>query len=397
MRLLLVALHCQKMPDDPRMNELVYDAEDEYRPEPVPEPLPAAWLDGSYRVGIHTTIAGDIARSLDIAKKLGCNSLQIFSGSPRMWPRPSRARIPEEDAARFRARRLELGLGPVAIHVNYLINLAAADPVARVRTIQAFRDEISRGIQLDADFLIVHPGSARDGDMARATSMIAEAVRQAARGLKMGGLRILLENTAGMGNSVGSKFDQLAEILKLTPEVNTGVCIDTAHTFEAGYPIHTGEGLEQTIQELDRTVGLDRVFVLHINDSRTPFASRVDRHEGIGKGKIGLEAFARILQHPLLSPAQLPGRAFILETPIDEPGDDRRNVAAIWKLLGRAAVEQAPDAEDGFSMLASPRPKSAKTSSRRQGTRSGRKAKAAKQMRRRVKKAVKKPKARKRG
>jgi hypothetical protein len=132
------------------------------------------------------------------------------------------------------------------------------------------------------------------------------------------------------------------------------VCIDTAHLFEAGFPIHTSEGLEQTLARLELTVGLDRVFVIHVNDSKTPFGSRVDRHEHIGKGKIGLEAFERIMRHPLLSPARVAGRAFLLETPIDLPGDDRRNVAALWKLVGVAAV-QAPDAEDGFSMVRKPR------------------------------------------
>jgi deoxyribonuclease-4 len=329
---------------------LVYDAEDEYRPEPEPIPPPAAWLDGSFRIGIHTSIAGDIANSLDIAKKLGCNAVQIFSSSPRMWPRPGRALIPEADAARFRSRRAELGLGPVAIHANYLINLAARDPVARVRAIQSFRDELRRGMSLGADFVIVHPGSARDGDIKRAASDVGEALRQSARGLKLGGLRILVENTAGMGNAVGSKFEELAAILEGAREIDAGVCIDTAHTFEAGYPIHTADGLEQTLQHLERTVQLDRVHILHVNDSKTKFGSRVDRHQHIGKGEIGLEAMERILRHPLLSPTRVPGRAFLLETPIDAPGDDRRNVAAVWKCVGVAA-EQMPDAEDGFSMV----------------------------------------------
>jgi len=338
------------MPDEIHGPGLVYDAEDEYRPEPIPAPPPAPWLDGSFRIGIHTSIAGDIANSLEIAKKLGCNALQIFSSSPRMWPRPGRALIPEADAARFRARRAELALGPVAIHANYLINLAASDPVARVRAIQAFRDELLRGMSLGADFVIVHPGSARDGDLSRAAKDVGEALRQSARGLKLGGMRVLVENTAGMGNSVGSKFEELATILETSREIDAGVCLDTAHTFEAGYPIHTADGLEQTLERLEKTVELERVYVLHVNDSKTAFGSRVDRHEHIGKGEIGLEALGRILRHPLLSPSRVPGRAFLLETPIDLPGDDRRNVAAVWKLVGVAA-EQAPDAEDGFSMV----------------------------------------------
>ncbi len=343
------------MPDDIRNDALVFDAEDEYRPEPAAEPAPPAWLDGNYRIGIHTSIAGDIARSLEMARKLGCNALQIFSASPRMWPRPGRNVIAAADAARFRAKRAELGLGPVAIHANYLINLAASDPFARVRAIQAFRDEIVRGMALGADFLIVHPGSAGGGDKHQAAVRVGEAMRAAARGLKMGALRVLAENTAGMGSAVGAKFEELATILNAAGELDAGVCIDTAHTFEAGYPIHTAEGLEQTLGEMEQTIGLGRVFVVHVNDSKTEFGSRVDRHEHIGKGKIGAEALGRMLLHPMLAPSRLPGRAFLLETPIDAPGDDRRNVAAVWKLVGVAA-EQAPDAEDGFSMMRAAKP-----------------------------------------
>jgi endonuclease IV len=162
-----------------------------------------------------------------------------------------------------------------------------------------------------------------------------------------------------MGKSIGSKFEELAAIIKGAPEVDLGVCIDTAHLFEAGFPIHTAEGLEQTLARMELTFGLDRVFVIHVNDSKTPFGSRVDRHEHIGKGKIGLEAFERIMRHPLLSPERVAGRAFLLETPIDLPGDDRRNVAALWKLVGIAA-DQEPDAEDGFSMVTVARTKKSK-------------------------------------
>src|SRR5882724_896576 len=246
-----------RMLDETNSPQLVYDAEDEYVPEPVPPPLAPVWQDGSFRIGIHTSIAGDIARSLDIAKKLGCNAMQIFSSSPRMWPRPGRSLIPEADAARFRQRRRELALGPVAIHANYLINLATTDPVGRVRTIQAFRDELLRGMSLGADFIIVHPGSVRDGNMAQATALVAEAIRQSTRGLKMGDMRILLENTAGMGNAIGAKFEELATIIKGAPEVDLGVCLDTAHLFETGYPIHTAEGLEQTLARFEMSVGLD--------------------------------------------------------------------------------------------------------------------------------------------
>ena len=331
--------------------EPAYDTDDEYRPEPEPIPQPPAWQDGSFRIGIHTSIAGDIAGALDSAAKLGANALQIFSSSPRMWPRGG-SRIAEADAARFRARRVELGLGPLVIHDNYLINLASPDRVMRTRSIQAFHDELVRAVALGADFLVAHPGSGLGNDRVQAIADIAQGIRQAAKAMKLGALRILVENTSGMGSAVGARFEEIKAILDQTGDLPMGVCLDTAHTLEAGYEITTDEGLEATIAEVDRTVGLDRVYVLHVNDSKTPLGSRVDRHEHIGRGKIGLAAFGRILNHARLGPGLqgLAGRAFILETPIDRPGDDRRNVRALWELVG-ISVRQAPRAENGFSML----------------------------------------------
>jgi deoxyribonuclease-4 len=345
---------------------LLFDSSDEYRPEPVPEPQAPAWRDGSVRIGIHTSIAAGFAVSLESASKLGCNALQIFSASPRMWPRVG-ARIAEIDVAEFRARRAELGLGPLVIHANYLINLATSDPVMRVRSIQAYHDEIVRAIALGADYLVVHPGSYAGRTLAQAIRDVAQALRQAARGVRLCvafgdlrdcRLRLLLENTSGMGMAIGSRFEELKAIMDAAPELPLGICLDTAHAFHAGYEIHTEAGLAQTIAVFDRTVGLGRVAVLHVNDSKTPFASRVDRHDHIGRGhmgtgKSGLEAFRRILNHPSLSASVAtgrPGRAFLLETPIDAPGDDRRNVRRLWDLVG-VPVKQAPRAQNGFSMM----------------------------------------------
>src|SRR5262250_3969200 len=146
------------MPEEAIILDTQFDPEDEYRPEPEPEPVPPAWMDGSLRIGIHTSIAGSHLNALESARKLGCNALQIFSASPRMWASGS-SRIPDSDAAAFRARRTELGLGPLVIHANYLINLAAQQPMLRTRSIQAFHEELVRGISLGADFVVVHPGS----------------------------------------------------------------------------------------------------------------------------------------------------------------------------------------------------------------------------------------------
>src|SRR5579864_769539 len=190
-----------------------FDAADEYRPEAPPPPEIPAWKDGSIRIGIHTSIAGDISGALEIAHGLGANALQIFSCSPRMWERGG-ARIAEAEAARFRARRKELGLGPLVIHDSYLINLASANPVLRARSVQAFHQELVRAIALGADYLVAHPGCCGAGQgVPEAISAIAQGLRQAARGLKLGQLQLLLENTAGQGTSIGSKFEELRGII----------------------------------------------------------------------------------------------------------------------------------------------------------------------------------------
>jgi deoxyribonuclease-4 len=328
-----------------------FDPEDEYRPEPEPEPQPPSWMDGSVRIGIHTSIAGSYLNALESARKLGCNALQIFSASPRMWEGGS-ARIAEVDAQAFRARRDELKLGPLVIHANYLINLASPQRMLQTRSIQAFHDEVVRAMALGADFLVVHPGARGEATSAQAVSTIIESVKQSAKRSHLGGLQILIENTAGMGSAVGSRLEEVAEILQGLSSLPVQACLDTAHLFASGYDIKTEAGLASTLGQVDSTIGLDRVPVLHVNDSKIPLGGRVDRHEQIGKGKIGAAAFQRILRHPRLGtlpPEGLVGRAFILETPIDEPGDDRRNVAALWELAG--LKEQAPEAEKGFSML----------------------------------------------
>ncbi|MGC1414565.1 MAG: deoxyribonuclease IV [Candidatus Acidiferrum sp.] len=338
-------------PEQPLTPVSEFDPEDEYRPEPEPEPLPPTWMDGSLRIGIHASIAGSYVNALESARKLGCNALQIFSASPRMWQVGS-ARIPEADAAAFRARRAELGLGPLVIHANYLINLAAVQPMLQTRSIQAFQDELIRGVALGADFLVVHPGSRGDASPEQAVRTVIESVKQSSKRVPLGNLRILIENTAGMGTAVASRLEELAEILAGLNNVAVAACLDTAHLFAAGYDIKSETGLTSTIDVIDSTIGLDRVPVFHANDSKIPLGGRVDRHENIGEGKIGAEAFHRILTHLRLGampPEGLVGRAFLLETPIDKPGDDRRNVAKLWELAGLS--DQAPPAEKGFSML----------------------------------------------
>jgi len=337
------------MAEFPLIENTQFEPDEEYIPEPEPEPEPPSWMDGSLRIGIHTSIAGSYVNALESAKKLGANALQIFSASPRMWQGAS-VRIPASDAKTFRTRREELGLGPLVIHANYLVNLAATQPMLWTRSIQAFHEELVRGVGLGADYLVVHPGARGEAAVEKAIATIIESVKQASKRVPMGKMRILIENTAGMGTAVGSRLEEVAAILRGLTALNVAACLDTAHLFAAGYDIKSETGLEQTIDTIDRTIGLGNVPVIHVNDSKIPLGGRVDRHENIGLGKIGNEAFKRILKHVrfgTLPPEGLVGRAFVLETPIDEPGDDRRNVAKLWELAG----VEGPEAEKGFSML----------------------------------------------
>src|SRR5467141_2723209 len=200
------------MPEQLITQATEFDPEDEYRPEPEPEPQPPSWMDGSVRIGIHTSIAGSYLNALEAARKLGCNALQIFSASPRIW-QGGLARIAEVDAQGFRARREELLLGPLVVHANYLINLASEQRMLQTRSIQAFHDEIVRAVALGADFLVVHPGARGEATTGQAISTIVESVKQASKRAPMGSLRILIENTAGMGTAVGARLEEVGEIL----------------------------------------------------------------------------------------------------------------------------------------------------------------------------------------
>src|SRR5205823_13639092 len=253
-----------------------FDPEDEYRPEPEPEPHPPSWMDGRVRIGIHTSIAGSYLNALESARKLGCNALQIFSASPRMWQGGS-TRISDVDAQAFRERREELRLGPLVIHANYLINLASAQRMLQTRSIQAFHDEIVRAMALGADFLVVHPGARGEATTEQAISTIVESVKQASKRAPMGGLRILIENTAGMGTAVGAGLEEVAEILASLRDLPVGACLDAAHLFAAGYDIKSEGGVASGIGQIDGGVGLEHVPVIHLDEAKCLEGGRVAR------------------------------------------------------------------------------------------------------------------------
>jgi len=272
-------------------------------------------------IGFHAPIKGGLQDALIIAKETGCDAVQIFSRNPRGWMAKP---LTEESVELFKKTRKLTGLSPVLIHTNYLINLAAADEALLLKSIASFREEVERAILLGVDYLVLHPGSARGSCEADAIEICALSLRVACKGLKLGRLRILLENTAGQGECIGHRFEHLRAIMKKCPSLPLGVCVDTAHSFTAGYDIREEEGLEATIEVIRRTVGLKNVRAVHFNDSRAPYNSRVDRHWHIGEGHIGRDALRRFAQHPKLAHA-----AFILETPYDDPRADLKNLEAL--------------------------------------------------------------------
>lgn len=275
-------------------------------------------------VGVHTSIAGGITRAISEAVEKGCDCFQIFARNPRGW---SDRALSREEIRRFRDAREKAGLWPMAIHSVYLINLAAQDAVVLDRSRAAFRQEIERGLELGADYLVVHPGNPKNATPEAGIHTAVESIRYAARGLNMNGLTILIENTAGQGSSIGCAFDQVAEIIAALDDLPVAVCLDTAHTFAAGYDISTEKGFRATCRALESSFGFDRIKLVHCNDSKARLGSRVDRHEHIGLGHIGAAAFGRLTHN--LKFRRIP---FILETPVDEVRGDEENLAVIREL-----------------------------------------------------------------
>jgi deoxyribonuclease IV len=311
-------------------------ASEQYRLGPAPKRLGRL---ASRRIGIHTSTAGGIHNAAERAYRLGSNTLQIFSSSPRQWA-PYELSYPLcEKMLRLRA---QYDLKPLVIHTNYLVNLASTNQLFLKKSILAFRGEIERALMVCADYLVLHPGSFRGTDREAGLLQTAAAIGAATRELDLaqGGLTILIENTAGSEFSLGGSFEQVAEIIgRLRAIVPIAACIDTCHTHVAGYDIVSNQGIYNTLLQLDATIGLNNVKVVHCNDAKAPCGSKLDRHQHIGKGTIGKEPFRVLLNDPRLAHA-----AFIAETPIDKPGDDLRNLEALKKLAPPSAMHPAPTA-----------------------------------------------------
>ena len=281
------------------------------------------------RIGLHTSIAGALERSATTAAELGANTFQIFSSSPRQW----KASVPSVPAIKLlNAAREKHDLRPLVIHDNYLINLASANEGIRKQSIEAFRGELVRGIAIGAEYLVAHPGNYKGQTIEQGIFNFLQGVAEAANGLVFDKLMLLIECTAGAGAQIGGRLEELHVIREYAAQMThlpVGFCLDTCHLLVSGYNIATEEGLKTTVAEAERILGLEHVRVIHANDSKAPLGSHVDRHEHIGQGYIGMDGFRRILTHP-----KLRNKAFILETPVDKDGDDKRNLdtlKALWK------------------------------------------------------------------
>jgi len=277
------------------------------------------------RIGFHAPLTGGLHDALVIAKETGCDTVQLFSRNPRGWMAKP---LTKESIGLFRKTRRQTELSPVLIHTNYLINLAAADELILAKSRASFREEVERAILLGVDYLVVHPGSARGAREMDGIETCARSLKLACQSLKFRRLRILLENTAGQGECIGHRFEHLRAIIERCPRLPLAVCVDTAHSFTAGYDIREEDGLEATIDAISQTVATRIVHAVHFNDSRAPYNSGVDRHWPIGEGHIGSEGLRRIARHPKLAHA-----AFILETPYDDPRADLRNLEALRSFI----------------------------------------------------------------
>jgi deoxyribonuclease-4 len=273
------------------------------------------------RLGVHTSIAGGIHLSLERARELGCTTVQLFSHNPRTWVMNE---IAEVSRVRFRELKHSYDMRPIFIHTSYLINLASSSREVREKSMQLLIRELDHADSLDADYLVLHTGSASQDTGETGRKKAVEALKRVS---EKGTWRtkILLENTAGERGDISSRVEDLAEIMGSTGSVLIGgVCIDTCHAFQAGYDIAKKAGLLEIAQEIERHIGFDSVKLIHLNDSKRGFHSRVDRHDHIGSGSIGKDGLRRFINHSAFRDVPL-----ILETPKKSEDDDPRNLKIV--------------------------------------------------------------------
>jgi len=281
-------------------------------------------------LGAHMSIAGGVHLAVERAGSAGCDALQVFTKSSNQWKAKP---LSAADAALFREKQIEHGVSPAFAHNSYLINLASPDAALRTRSIAAFTEEIDRCDALGLPYLIAHPGAHMGAGEEAGIDRIAGALNEIFASRLPSRVRVLLETTAGMGSSVGHRFEHLREIIRRLDEPGrAGVCLDTCHVFAAGYDISTEKGYHAVMAECERVLGLQWIRAFHLNDSKKGLGCRLDRHEHIGKGGLGITAFWCLLNDP-----RFDGAPMVLETPKgDDVAEDKANLKALRAQIGRA-------------------------------------------------------------
>jgi len=281
------------------------------------------------RIGFHTSIAGGVQFAIERAKALGCRTLQIFSHNPRGWAVKG---ISKNEADEFVRLRKLYDIDPVFVHTSYLINLASSKSDIYSKSIKLMVKEMELAEMLGADYVVLHPGSSSDSEARVARQRIIKALRTICAEAG-GNAKLLLENTAGERGDLTSRIEDLAEIIQEAGATGrsaliAGICLDTCHAFQAGYDIRSEKGVGKMVREIEKYIGIKNLKLIHLNDSKRPFNSRVDRHEHIGKGFIGKEGFKIFLNHPSFRDIPL-----ILETPKENEKDDIRNLRTVKSLF----------------------------------------------------------------
>jgi len=280
----------------------------------------------SLYLGAHMSIAGGVDRAVLRGSELGCTAIQMFLKYNTRWE--GRPLMPEERRAFF-ANQKKTGIKKIVAHNCYLVNLASPDDSVYSKSMRAMQDEIERAALLRIPCLVIHPGSHKGSGESEGIARIASALNNLFSKTKGSRVKVLLETTSGQGTGIGHRFEQIAEIIsQVKNRHRLGICLDTAHVFAAGYDIRTRKAYRETMREFDSVLGLNSIGVLHMNDSKKPLGSRIDRHEHIGKGHIGIDAFRFIMNDERL--AAVPK---ILETPKGpEPDADVRNLNILRSL-----------------------------------------------------------------
>lgn len=269
------------------------------------------------KLGVHVSSSGNFDLAVDRAVSLGCNTFQIFVSNPRGW-KPTV--ISEKDAELFKIKYHAAHMEGAVAHSIYLINLASSNEYLREQSIESLISGLINTEKLGLTGLVTHIGSHQGDGLEDGTSRVVDALNQVLTETTCCA-KLLLENTAGAGNLIGKTIKEIGEIIRQVDSDRLGFCLDTAHAFEFGYELHTAKGLDDLVSEIDREIGLDRLYAIHLNDSMTELGSNRDRHETYGRGHIGEEAMTRIINHP-----KLREKPFIMETPEIKSGEAGKEI-----------------------------------------------------------------------